>query len=150
MERKKIIVILIIVAILIVLLVIANLLYPISSNGVINEEFPETQNGNNVTTIANGTFQNGNYDVEGTALMLDVDGDLILRFEDFKSEDGPGLYVYLSVDQGDNDFVDLGKLEGIEGNMNYNVPSGTNIAKYNYVLIWCEPYSVLFGYAILV
>jgi hypothetical protein len=108
------------------------------------------QNGNNVTTIATGTFQNGNYDVEGTALVLEVDGDLILRFEDFKSEDGPGLYVYLSTDQGDDDFVDLGKLEGIEGNMNYEVQAGINVTKYNHVLIWCEPYSVLFGYAILV
>ncbi len=81
--------------------------------------------------------------------MIDMKGELVLRFENFKTDEGPGLYVYLSTDQDDDDYINLGKLKGTEGNMNYDVPAGTNTTKYNHALIWCEPFGVLFGYAIL-
>jgi hypothetical protein len=87
--------------------------------------------------------------VTGTAMVLEMDGELILRLEDFRTDDGPGLYVYLSADLDANDFVDLGQLKGLEGNMNYDVPSGTDIGTYNNVLIWCEPFGVLFGHTVL-
>jgi hypothetical protein len=151
MERKKkILFVIVIVTILILLAVFAHLLFPQESDGIIDEEFPGPDNGangTNATVIANGTFQDGAHDTSGSSLLIEMDDDLVLRFENFKTDSGPGLYVYLSVDLEDDDYVNLGKLKGTEGNMNYDVPTGTNTTKYNHVLIWCEPFSVLFGYA---
>lgn len=41
----------------------------------------------------------------------------------------------------------LGKLKANNGNQNYNIPSEIDLAKYDTVLIWCRPFSVLFGSA---
>ena len=57
--------------------------------------------------------------------------------------------IYLSTNLDDNDYIDLGKLKATKGNMNYDVPSDTDFDKYNKVLIWCEPFGVLFGSASL-
>lgn len=149
MEKKnKTILSVVIVIALILIAVVAYLFYTETSDSKINEEFPGNgNNGSNATIIVSGSFQNGAHPTEGEALLIEMDEELILRFEDFKTDDGPGLYVYLSIDQSDNDYVDLGKLKATEGNMNYDVPENTNTTKYNHVLIWCEPFSVLFGFA---
>jgi hypothetical protein len=55
--------------------------------------------------------------------------------------------VYLSVDKEASDFVDLGRLKGNIGNQNYDIPAGTDLSKYDTVLIWCKQFSVLFGSA---
>ena len=60
---------------------------------------------------------------------------------------GPDLYVYLATDKSTSDFVDLGKLKANNGNQNYEVPEGTDLTKYDTVLIWCKSFSVLFGSA---
>jgi hypothetical protein len=57
------------------------------------------------------------------------------------------LYVYLAADKSVSDSVSLGKLKANNGNQNYNIPSQTDLTKYNTVLIWCRPFSVLFGSA---
>ena len=41
----------------------------------------------------------------------------------------------------------LGRLKTNNGNQNYNIAIGINVAKYKYVLIWCKDFSVLFGSA---
>ena len=43
--------------------------------------------------------------------------------------------------------VNLGKLKANNGNQNYNIPDGTDLSKYDSVLIWCKQFSVLFGNA---
>ena len=45
----------------------------------------------------------------------------------------------------DDDFVDLGKLKGNIGSQNYEVPSGTDLAKYKTVVIWCRRFATAFG-----
>ena len=103
---------------------------------------------NNTTVISTGSFTGtDHYDVEGKALLINDSGEFILRFEDFESDTGPGLYIYLSADKTDDDFVDLGKIKAHKGNINYDVPAGTDIEKYNVALVWCEPFGVLFGHA---
>jgi len=63
------------------------------------------------------------------------------------STNGPDLYVYLSTDKAASDFVNLGRLKGNMGNQNYEIPQGTDLDKYDTVLIWCKAFSVLFGSA---
>ena len=98
--------------------------------------------------VAQGDFMRRLHGVEGQALLIeDVSGEHVVRFEDFQTDNGPQLYIYLSKDLGDDDFIDLGPIKATKGNINYQVPVGTDIEKYRYVLVWCRPFSVLFSYA---
>ena len=98
-----------------------------------------------------GTFVgvgDGIHDAQGDAYTVRLgDGGSILRLENFSATNGPGLRVYLAADYGAADYVSLGELKANRGNQNYEIPEGTDIDRYDKVLIWCEPFSVLFGSA---
>jgi hypothetical protein len=90
----------------------------------------------------------GIHNAEGLAKILTLStGSPILRLEDFKSTNGPDVHLYLSNNKQANDFIDLGRLKANIGNQNYQIPLDTDFNKYKYVLIWCQPFSVLFGSA---
>jgi hypothetical protein len=90
----------------------------------------------------------GIHNAEGIAkVILLQDGSSILRLENLHVTNGPDLYVYLSPDKSASDFVNIGKLKANNGNQNYEIPAGTDLSKYDTVLIWCRPFSVLFGSA---
>ena len=101
--------------------------------------------------IYEGTFvgvNDGIHNAEGLTRTIQLDDkSQILRLEDFKSTNGPDLYVYLSTDKEATDFVNLGRLKANIGNQNYDIPQGTDLEKYSNVLIWCKSFSVLFGSA---
>jgi hypothetical protein len=104
-----------------------------------------------VTEVA-GSFVSREHDTSGRALVLgDGSGQRFLRFEEFATDNGPDLNVYL-VDSstGDvSDFVDLGNLKGNVGDQNYEVPAGTDLSRYDTVVIWCVRFSANFGDAVL-
>ncbi|MGB4942575.1 MAG: DM13 domain-containing protein [Candidatus Moraniibacteriota bacterium] len=76
------------------------------------------------------------------------DGDqTIIRYEDYKTINGPDVRIYLANDLQAADYINLGPIKGTEGNINYTVPAGVDIARYRYVLTWCEDFSVLFNTA---
>jgi hypothetical protein len=83
----------------------------------------------------------------GTARIVETGGTTYVRYEDFKTINGPDLYVYLATDLEATEFVDLGRLRATEGNVNYEVPAGVDISEYRYVLVWCKAFSVLFNSA---
>ena len=129
-------------------------------NNTINESAtPDTikqmqQQQNNATTARNimtGSFigaGDGFHNAEGLARVISLgDGSTILRLENFKSTNGPNVHLYLATDKTATNFIDLGRLKANNGNQNYNIPHGTDLAKYNMVLIWCKDFSVLFGSA---
>jgi hypothetical protein len=90
----------------------------------------------------------GFHNAEGLVRVIPLgDGHTILRLENFKSTNGPNVHLYLATDKAASNFIDLGRLKANNGNQNYNIPSGTNLAKYNMALIWCKDFSVLFGSA---
>jgi hypothetical protein len=108
------------------------------------------------STTLTGSFVgagDGIHNAEGVARILAVnDGNMqhrILRLENFKSTNGPDLYVYLSKDPRsiDDGYVELARLKGNIGNQNYDIPDDVNLEEYSNVLIWCKQFSVLFGYA---
>lgn len=111
------------------------------------EDKPEpTQAGQVGTFIGVG---DGIHDAAGNAKVIAAEDGRVLRLEEFRSTNGPDLYVYLSVDKEATDYVNLGKLKGNIGNQNYEIPNGTDLSKYDTVLIWCQQFSVLFGSAAL-
>ena len=104
---------------------------------------------------AAGSFIDRSHPTEGSARVLgDGSGQRFLRFEDFRTDNGPDLNVYLSAappdapaGDFDNDFVDLGDLKGNVGAQNYEIPAGLDLDHYSTVAIWCVRFGVVFGAA---
>jgi hypothetical protein len=90
----------------------------------------------------------GFHKAEGLAKVINLaDGRTFLRLENLKATNGPDLYVYLSTGKDASDIVNLGRLKGNIGNQNYEIPAGTDLSKYDTVLIWCKAFWTLFGSA---
>jgi hypothetical protein len=99
------------------------------------------------TAVHQGEFAQRAHAVQGIAKIATVSGQQLLRFENFKTDYGPDLRVYLSPALNNSDVIDLGPLKGSEGNFNYQIPEGTATQKYSKVLVWCRAFGVLFSYA---
>lgn len=90
----------------------------------------------------------GIHNAEGMVKIIHVaEGNNVLRLENLSVTNGPDLYVYLATDKQASEFVSLGRLKANHGNQNYNIPEGTDLSKYDNVLVWCQQFSVLFGNA---
>lgn len=104
---------------------------------------------------ASGEFEDRSHPTSGTARVVELaDGSRVLRLEDFATDNGPDLFVYLSsappdaaADAFDDDFVDLGVLKGNLGNQNYEIPADVDTSRYSTVVIWCRRFTVAFGVA---
>ena len=92
-----------------------------------------------------GDFGSDAHTTSGKCIVNEEKTTLI--FQNFKTDDGPKLLVYLTSEVGSDDFVNLGDLKGINGDYDYVIPSNTNLTKYNIVVIWCIDFSVSFGHA---
>lgn len=102
-----------------------------------------------------GNFSgNGGYSVSGTASLIKNGEALELSFgNDFKASNGPMLGIFLAKNaagslQGSNS-VKVANLTSNSGAQLYQVPSGIGINDYNYVVIYCIPFNVRFGTAML-
>ena len=136
----------IIILVIIIILILITISWYVLSNDFIStnlqDELPSDAN-----LYAIGTFQSDAHPTSGTASILETNNTFVLRFENFKTDNGPGLYVYISADLEASDYINLGMLKVTEGDFNYEIDSEIDLNTYNNVLIWCEPFSVLFGYA---
>jgi len=112
-----------------------------------------------IATLVEGSFiPRGRYSGEGNASVLnDGSEQRFLRFENFSTDNGPDLRVYLSnsdanADGGtfDDDFIDLGVLTGNIGDQNYEIPVGVDLSVYDTVVVWCVRFATPFTAADLV
>ena len=110
--------------------------------------------------VASGSFVDADavHKGTGTATLYALpDKRHVVRFEDFRTTNGPALVVYLAqhpapkqaADVTDRGYLSLGKLKGNVGNQNYEIPADIDVADYNSVVIWCELFGVLFSPASL-
>jgi hypothetical protein len=104
--------------------------------------------------VGRGEFRSYEHETTGTASLVRVGDDTFVRLADFATSNGPDVKVWLtkagagSADEArEAGYVDLGELKGNRGNQNYAVPSGTRLADYPTVVIWCDRFSVAFGAA---
>ena len=108
--------------------------------------------------IETGTFHGKVHSTSGRATIYQQGGgQMILRLTNFKTSNGPDVHVILvAVKDADDDAnflkgsterVELGKLKGNEGDQNYEIPSGTDLAKFQTVSIYCERFNANFGAA---
>jgi hypothetical protein len=106
--------------------------------------------------IASGAFTDADdiHRGSGEALLYRLsDGSHLLRFENFRTTNGPDLVVYLAAhaspatadDVTDAGSLSLGKLKGNVGNQNYLIPANVDIGAYQSAVIWCELFGVLFS-----
>ncbi len=119
-------------------------------NSTVDENMSETTSAKDTNTLVGNFVGSGDgfHNAEGVAKVINLaDGRTFLRLENLKATNGPDLYVYLSTDKDASDIVNLGRLKGNIGNQNYEIPAGTDLSKYDTVLIWCKAFSVLFGSA---
>jgi hypothetical protein len=118
-------------------------------NSTVNENMSATMTNNTKPLMGNFVGSgDGFHKAEGVAKVITpIDGKTFLRLENLKATNGPDLYVYLSTGKDVSDIVNLGRLKGNIGNQNYEIPAGTDLAKYDTVLIWCKAFSTLFGSA---
>lgn len=102
--------------------------------------------------VARGMFVNGEpgHHNSGDAILLSDGTRYLLRVENFSVTNGPDIHVFLAagprVASGD---LDLGPVTVTQGSANYAIPAGSNLQQFGYVVIWCVPFSVQFGYAAL-
>ena len=121
---------------------------------VMNEE-PPMPAAPQIVTLVSGEFMSRSHPTEGRVLVLnDGSEQRFLRFEDFRTDNGPDLNVWLSSAPPDapvrdflNDWIDLGDLKGNVGAQNYEIPPSVDLDRYSTVLVWCVRFSVVFGSA---
>ena len=100
--------------------------------------------------IYEANFMSSGKSTSGTVEVYENDGEHTLAFSDFKTGNGPDIRVYLSVNQKGDEFINLGDLRAVEGSFTYEIPANVDLEKYDHVLIWCDDFSLLFGYADIV
>jgi hypothetical protein len=86
----------------------------------------------------------------GSASIIEVaPGRFQLRLDEFSVRNGPDLYVYLSTSTGDytDDALEVGKLKATDGSFGYELPAGTDPARFRSAIIWCKQFSHLFAAA---
>jgi hypothetical protein len=107
-----------------------------------------------IVTLAAGQFVDRSYTGSGNALVLtDGSAQRFLRFEDFATDNGPDLFVYLTSARADADesafgvdgeYVNLGPLTGNIGDQNYEIPPDVDLDRFSTVVVWCDRFSSAF------
>lgn len=107
------------------------------------------------SNLRQGTFiPAGGYQARGTAMLSNVDGELILKLsDDFQTSFALGTFIYLANSTSGSQ-VKAGGFEVAQittnGAKTFNITAlnaSVTIDQYQYVVILCKPASVTFGYA---
>ena len=110
------------------------------------------------TSLKAGMFRDADrfHQGSGAATLYRVGEDShVLRLEDFRVTNGPDLHVLLTnhADPQNQDdihaegYLDLGSLKGNIGSQNYEIPAGADIDAAASVVIYCQPFHVVFSVA---
>lgn len=122
---------------------------PLFISKTLNEVVPVNTNTTVPTVIDKLSIVTGTkgHPATGTVRIIKTEDKNIVRYENFKTINGPDIYVYLAKDLEANEFVSLGKVKATEGNINYEIPQNINVKDYKYILTWCKNFGVLFNWA---
>jgi hypothetical protein len=131
---------------------------PLFINNEVDENFPEIvvadeMADDGVTAVLSGNFTDADtaHKGSGTANIYQQGEELVLRLQEFSVTNGPDLHVLLSTSANPTDdigdYIDLGELKGNIGDQNYEIPTGTDLSQYQSVIIYCQPFHVVFSTA---
>ena len=127
---------------------------PLFINDIVDEPFPDTLAAE-LQPVSSGQFIDLSFihRGEGSAFIFKDEAQQILRFEGFKVTNGPDLQVLLVEDisavEKDTvgEHINLGPLKGNVGDQNYLLPADIDLSNYSGVVIYCEPFNVVFSIA---
>lgn len=96
------------------------------------------------TPAMTGTFSGMNdKNVSGTVTVADGK----LKLTNFKTDEGPDLHIYLAKDGNVQTGIIKTKIDLKSSEQSFDIPEGTDLSKYNSVLIYCDKAHVTFGEA---
>lgn len=104
-----------------------------------------------------GSFVAAEHPTSGVARVITENGQRYLVFDAaFKTDMGPDLHVILDPSSKPpmkyanlTRYVNLGRLQKINGEQRYPIPAALDINKFKSVAIWCRMANATFGYASL-
>ena len=99
------------------------------------------------TLLLEGDFVSSAHPTSGKATINEE--KTLLSLTNFKTDSGPSLEIYLATDTSGSNYITLGAIKGVDGSYEYALPSNVDYSIYNHVIVWCVPFSVNFGYAVL-
>lgn len=112
--------------------------------------------------LKRGSFTGTGHSVSGNVSLVRVDGQLVLQFEDYRQQQGPDVFIYVTpsttpdsaeeIRAGQKILIDGGEDGGestIQGTFQQPLPPDVSAADINGVGVWCAQFSVPFGYASL-
>lgn len=100
-----------------------------------------------VTILSQGIFSPAAHNTSGVVkLASDAQGKKYLLFENFMTDSGPDVRIWIARDKTAQDYTELSKTVPT-GNFKIDVPASADTNKHSYVLIWCKQFTVLFGSA---
>jgi hypothetical protein len=118
---------------------------PLFINNEVDENFPEIvvadeMADDGVTAVLTGTFIDADaaHKGSGTATFYQQGEELVLRLQEFSVTNGPDLHVLLSTNANPTDSI---------GDQNYEIPTGTDLSQYQSIIIYCQPFHVVFSTA---
>ena len=106
--------------------------------------------------LANGSFRDADarHKGSGDATLISEGGGHVIRLTNFKVTPGPDLILVVSShpdprnkNQVQEGFLDLGKLQGAEGDYDYKLPAGADAGAIKSVIVYCRAFSVIFAVA---
>ncbi|MEO5647261.1 MAG: DM13 domain-containing protein [Chitinophagaceae bacterium] len=102
------------------------------------------------TVISMASFVSNAHTTSGSVkLVQESNNKKYLVFENFRTDNGPDLRVWLSPNNNGAPYHEIGVLKAVSGNFSYELNPMVNHATHNRVLIWCEDFAILFGHAVL-
>lgn len=107
--------------------------------------------------LAIGSFVSLDHPTTGAVRVVRLaDGSRIVRLDELMTDNGPDLFLYMSTNPADGDegafddeFINLGRLKGNQGNQNYELPDAVDLGRYSTLVIWCDRFNSAFGAATL-
>ena len=113
---------------------------------------------NPTRSMLSGTFMAGEAPTTGKVRIVTENGHRFLEIDSAfsTSNQGPDLHVLLETSakppqmyQNLGSFVNLGKLQKVQGAQRYPIPDSINLNNYKSVVVWCRMANAMFGYATL-
>lgn len=120
---------------------------PLFINIKVDDVSPALSNSKSSASASFPVVGTTRHPASGTVRIIEADNKSYVRYENFKTINGPDIYVYLAKDLDAKEYVNLGAVKATEGNVNYEIPNDTNVSEYHYVMVWCKAFGVLFNYA---
>jgi hypothetical protein len=120
-------------------------------------EAPPTASAEEPALVSTTKLSGDLHQTSGRASLYKLkDGTMELRLTNFKTSNGPDVHVVLTTSTdpalaaktpGTNlqSPLELGALKGNEGDQNYTIPAGADLAKETVVVIYCERFHAVFG-----